>query len=114
MKLLAVGAICFLLFGCTTEKEFLCDRQIDISKGDFKIESKQCISNGENATLLVQMLNEKTKERRTYIINVVEGTMVFNLTTAEAIAVKSASRAEVASFTAASMSAAALANSQGR
>lgn len=100
---------CILLSGCKNEKDILCDSPINTS-GNMEVVNRQCIYFGDHVAAMIDIRNKDTKQIYHYTMNVVDGNIIFNLTTAQAITIEQAEQAASNS----AMAAGAYANSGGR
>jgi len=85
---------CLLLSGCKTERQILCDDPI-VTDGKLVVVDRQCLSFGDSTIGLIELKNTETNQYFNYTMNVVNGEIVFNQTTAEAIAASNSHNAIV-------------------
>lgn len=114
MKKLFIIYLSIILTGCKTDREILCQSPVTIENGNLEIINNQCLYFGDSVTGIITVRDKISHKEYTYTMNVVDGKIVFNLTTADAIAIQAADTAAANSATAASMAALAAANSASR
>lgn len=103
-----------LLTGCKSDREILCRSPVTIENGNFEIINNQCLYFGDSVTGIITVRDKISHKEYTYTMNVVDGKVVFNLTTADAIAIQAADDAAANSAMAASMAASAAVSSSSR
>lgn len=95
---------CLLLAGCKSEKEVLCDTPIR-TDGNLRVVNQQCMYFGDRVVGFLEMEDRDTKKHYVYTMNAIDGKVVLNLTSAQAIAIAKADDAEMSSAMAVGMAA---------
>ena len=102
-----LSLVCGFLFWFKSQKETLCEDPIS-TDGNMEIVNRQCIYFGDKVIGLIDIKDKNTGQIYHYVMNVIDGDIIFNLNTAEAVGIKNAKDANMKATIAVGLSAAAL------
>lgn len=94
MKKLTMLFLCLSIVGCSDERQVICDSNLSSTVGNLKIINRQCISFGDHPVGFIELEDTKNKKHYVYTLNYIDGHVVTNLSTEQAIQIEKSDKAE--------------------